>query len=149
MDFSYILDRRLAVGAAAWTPEAMAELARRGFTHVVSLQAEFDDTALAAAAGLAALWNPTDDDLAPKPADFFDRSVRFALAALADQAAQLYVHCIAGVHRGPLAAAAILCALGYDVDAAVRLVASRRAIAHFPDPYLASLRRWATARPPA
>ena len=146
MDFSYILDRRLAVGAAIWTAEAMADLARLGFTHMVSLQVEFDDTELAAAAGLAALWNPTDDDLAPKPAAFFERSVQFALSALANETAQLYVHCMAGVHRGPLTTAAILCALGYDVDTAVGLVAARRDIANFPEVYLASLRRWAHAR---
>ncbi len=146
MDIDFILDRRLAIGGGIWTAEAMAELARRGFTHIVNLQVEFDERALAAAAGLEALWNPTDDDFRPKPAEFFERAAQFALAALEGETAQLYVHCAAGVHRAPLAAAAILIGLGYDLDDAIRLIARRRLLAEFPEVYVDSLRYWAATR---
>lgn len=145
-DYSFILDQRLAVGGGIWTAEAMERLARRGFTHILNLQAEFDDSELAAAAGMEALWNPTDDDFAPKPPEFFERCVQFALPALERSHACLYVHCAAGMHRGPLAAAAVLCGLGLPFDAAVRVVAAHRIGADFPAPYLDSLREWATAR---
>jgi Dual specificity phosphatase, catalytic domain len=146
VDFDFILDRRLAVGGGIWTREAMAELVRFGFTHVLDLQAEFDDSALAAELGVIALWLPTEDDSAAKPLDFFERAADFALRALDRPEAQVYVHCAAGIHRGPLAAAAILHALGFEVQAAMELVVARRAAAEFPSVYADSLREWAAAR---
>lgn len=146
MEISYILDRRLAVGGGIWTADDMATLARMGFTHIINLQIEFDDRELAARVGIEALWNPTDDDFEPKPAEFFERSTRFALAALEDEHAQVYVHCAAGIHRAPLTIAAILCAMGYEPNDAVRLVAARRLGADFPEVYVDSLREWAMER---
>ena len=146
VEISYILERRLAVGGGIWTAEAMATLARMGFTHIVNLQIEFDDRELAAGAGIEALWNPTDDDFEPKPAEFFERSTQFALEALQDERAQVYVHCAAGIHRAPLTTAAILCALGYEPNDAMRLVAARRSGADFPEVYVDSLRAWAAER---
>lgn len=146
MDFADIPEHRLAVGAAAWDAEAMAELAGLGFTHLVNVQAEHDNRGLAAAAGLGALWNPTEDDLTAKPPAFFERSARFAVAALAQKQARVYVHCAAGVHRGPITTAAILCALGHDVDTALQIVAERRDVANFPEVYVTSLRQWARRR---
>ncbi|MGH9475141.1 MAG: protein-tyrosine phosphatase family protein [Terriglobales bacterium] len=148
VDFDFILDRRLAVGGGLWTLEAMAELSRRGFTHIVDVQAEFDDTELASEVGLEVLWNPVEDDGQPKPAVFFDRAVAFAARALSDPLAQVYVHCAAGIHRGPLAAAAILCALGFRPEDAMSLIVTRRPGADFPSPYRYSLLVWATARHP-
>src|SRR5690348_7100443 len=59
MDISFILDR-LAIGEGIWTADRMARLAMLGFTHIVDVQQEFDDTELARAQGLEVLWNPTD-----------------------------------------------------------------------------------------
>jgi protein-tyrosine phosphatase len=146
MDVSYIIDNRLAVGGGIWTAEDMAEMAAAGFTHIVNLQAEFDHTAMARMAGLQVLWNPTEDDLSPKPGEFFERAASFAVSALEDEKARVYVHCAAGVHRGPLAAAGVLCALGYRPEAAMELIAARRNWAEFPDVYRRSLKRWAMAR---
>jgi protein-tyrosine phosphatase len=146
VDLDFILDRRLAVGGGIWTREAMAELLRLGFTHVLNLQAEFDESELASECGLAALWLPTEDDFSAKPPEIFERAATFALAALSGGRSQLYVHCAAGIHRGPLVAAAILHALGFEVDEAMRLIAARRAAAEFPAAYAASLRQWAEWR---
>lgn len=141
-----LLRNRLAVGGGVWTAEDMAELARCGYTHIVNLQAEFDDSALAAVAGLQSFWNPTEDDLARKPPGFFEPAVRFALKALEQPGNSVYVHCAAGVHRGPLLAAAILCAIGYDPDQAMAWISDRRVGADFPEPYRASLRAWVEQR---
>ncbi|MGH9413357.1 MAG: protein-tyrosine phosphatase family protein [Terriglobales bacterium] len=146
MDLHYILDRRLAVGGGVWTLEAMMELSRRGFTHIIDAQSEFDDTELAAEVGIEVAWNPVEDDFQPKSDAFFDCSAIFALRALQRPEAKLYVHCAAGYHRGPLAAAAVLCELGFDPDDAMELIQSRRPGAEFPPLYRASLQRWAAQR---
>lgn len=148
MDIFYILDRRLAVGSGIWTGENMAELVRMGFTHVINLQIEFDERELARAAGIENLWNPTDDDFAAKPPEFFERSAQFALAALEQEQAKVYVHCAAGIRRAPLTTAAILCALGYEPFEAINMVASRRVGADFPEVYVNSLLAWAAEREP-
>lgn len=136
------LTHRLAVGDGIWTPEGMSRLAELGFSHVIDVQAEFDDREIAAPFGLRVLWNPTDDDFQPKPPVFFQRSVQFALAAFEDPEAKVYVHCAAGLHRAPLTCAAILCALGYEFAAALALIRARRPAADFPPVYLASLARY-------
>lgn len=136
------LTQRLAVGDGIWTPERMGHVAELGFSHVIDVQAEFDDRDIAAPFGLRVLWNPTDDDFLPKPPEFFQRSVQFALQAFEDPEAKLYVHCAAGLHRAPLTCAAILCALGYEFAAALDLIRARRPAADFPPVYLASLARY-------
>lgn len=137
-----MLDRRLAVGGGIWTAAAMAELARAGFTHVLNLQAEFDETALAREAGLEPFWLPVEDDLLDKPPELLEQMAEFGRRALRDPRAQLYVHCAAGIHRGPLAAAAILCALGWEPEAAMDQVRRRRLGAEFPGIYASSLYAW-------
>lgn len=72
----------MAVGGGIWTSENMAEIARLGFTHIIDMQIEFDDTALAEPFGIAVLWNATDDDFQPKSPELLRRGVDFALAAL-------------------------------------------------------------------
>lgn len=146
MDLDFILTERLAVGGGVWTLEAMAELSRRGFTHIIDVQSEFDDTALAAEVGIEVLWNPIEDDFAPKPDEFFERVAVYAAQVLAHPTAQLYVHCAAGYHRGPLAAAAVLCELGLEPAEAMTLILARRAGAEFPPPYRHSLERWVVQR---
>lgn len=140
MDISFILDR-LAIGEGIWTADRMARLAMLGFTHIVDVQQEFDDTELAREQGLECLWNPTDDDFRPKSPDFFRDSVTFALNALEEEEYhQVYVHCAAGVHRAPITGAAILCGLGYGVEEALELIRARRPGADFPLVYVESLR---------
>ncbi|HEY8055672.1 MAG TPA: dual specificity protein phosphatase [Terriglobales bacterium] len=146
MDLDYILDRRLAVGGGIWTIEAMREVSRLGFTHVVDLQAEFDDTELASFFGIQVLWLPVEDDFAPKAPELLEQATRFAVTALRDPESQVYVHCAAGIHRGPLAAAAVLCGLGFEPAAAMELVLARRVLAEFPEAYRGSLEGWFAQR---
>jgi len=141
VDITFLNDQ-LALGDGIWTADRMAMLAAAGFTHIVDLQAEFDDTELGRQFGLEVLWNATLDDFQPKDAAFFQRSVNFALAALREPENRVYVHCAAGVHRAPLTAAALLCHLGYDVESAIVLIRRLRPIADFPAVYVDSLRAY-------
>ncbi len=111
MDMTWITGR-LALGGGIWNSENMAAVARAGITHVVDMQLEFDDTPLAEPHGIEVLWNPTDDDFAPKPAELFERGVEFTERALQHEDARVFVHCAAGVHRAAMMTLAILCADG-------------------------------------
>ena len=54
---------------------------------------------------------------AGEPAEVFQRGVNFALESFKDPQAKLYVHCAAGVHRAPMMTLAILCAMGWELEA--------------------------------
>jgi len=138
MDMTWITDR-MAVGGGIWTEEKMAEVARTGVTHIIDMQIEFDDTELAAPYGIRVLWNPIDDDFQSKPPEVFQRGVAFALEALHEPGARLYVHCAAGVHRAPMMVLAVLCALGWPLDEAQSVVQGRRPVVDFADVYVQSV----------
>jgi protein-tyrosine phosphatase len=118
----------------------MEDLSQAGVTHVINMQLEFDDRPLAGAYGVQVLWNPIDDDFLPKPPEIFRRGVDFALQALEDPRTKLYVHCAAGVHRAPMMTLAILCALEYEIEAAIDLVQTKRPVVDFADVYVDSVR---------
>jgi len=141
MDITW-LTARIAVGGGIWTAQNMAEVARAGVTHVLDMQIEFDDTALAEPHAIAVLWNPTDDDFQVKPAEIFERGVEFALEALDREGSKLYVHCAAGVHRAPMMTLAILASMGWDVDEAMALIRGRRPVVDFADVYVDSVKRF-------
>jgi protein-tyrosine phosphatase len=138
MDISWITDR-IAVGGGIWTPEKMAEVARTGITHIIDMQIEFDDTPLAEPYGIQVLWNPVDDDFQPKPPEVFQRGVEFALQALDDEEAKLYIHCAAGVHRAPMMTLAVLRSLGYELNGALDLLEARRHVVDMADVYVRSV----------
>jgi len=138
MDMTWVTER-VAVGGGIWVAEQMAEVARAGVTHVIDMQAEFDDTRLGKAAGVEVLWNPVDDDFQLKGAEVFERGVDFALRALEDPKAKLFVHCAAGVHRAPMMALAVLCAMGHKLSDARRLIQTKRYVVDFADVYVRSV----------
>jgi protein-tyrosine phosphatase len=150
MDMSWITDR-LAVGGGIWTESKMGDVARSGITHIIDMQMEFDDTALAEPFGIEVLWNPIDDDFRPKPPDVFQRGVEFAMAALDQPENKIYIHCAAGVHRAPMMTLALLRVLGFNLDEAIALVEERRPVVDFADVYVRSVEEYvrsnaATAR---
>jgi protein-tyrosine phosphatase len=138
MDLTWVTDR-VAVGGGIWVLERMHEVARQGVTHVINMQMEFDDTELGEAAGVQVLWNPIDDDFEPKHPKIFERGVRFALEAMRDPKAKVFVHCAAGVHRAPMMALALLCARGQSLEDAMRLIVERREVADFAGVYVRSV----------
>jgi protein-tyrosine phosphatase len=124
----------------------MEELAQAGVTHVLNMQVEFDDRPLAEPHGIRVQWNPTDDDFLPKPPELLRRGVEFALEALDDPEARIYVHCAAGVHRAPMMTLAVLCALEWEIEAAMVLIETRRPVVDFADVYVESVRRFLDLR---
>ena len=141
MDMTWITGR-LALGGGIWNTENMAAVARAGVTHIIDMQIEFDDTPLAKPHAIEVLWNPTDDDFQPKSAELFQRGVDFAERALRDEQARLLVHCAAGVHRAPMMALALLCALGWKLNDGLKLIETRRPQADFADVYVRSVERF-------
>jgi len=138
MDMTWITDR-IAVGGGIWTDRNMQELARAGVTHIVDMQIEFDDTELAKQRDIQVLWNPIDDDFQPKPPEIFYAGVEFARAALDEEQTKVYIHCAAGVHRAPMMTLALLCALGWEMSDAIKLIAVRRPVVDFADVYVQSV----------
>jgi protein-tyrosine phosphatase len=145
MDMSWVTER-IALGGGIWNERNMAELVEAGVTHVLNMQLEFDDRPLAKPLGVDVLWNPTDDDFLPKPPELLQRGVDFAVKALGDEGARLYVHCAAGVHRAPMMTLAVLCAMEWDIEAAMVLIETRRPVVDFADVYVESVRRFLETR---
>jgi protein-tyrosine phosphatase len=145
MDMTWITER-VALGGGIWNTRNMEELAQAGVTHVLNMQIEFDDRPLAEPLGVRALWNPTDDDFLPKSPELLKRGVDFALEALNDPEARLYVHCAAGVHRAPMMTLAVLCAMEWEIESAMVLIQTRRPVVDFADVYVESVRRFLESR---
>jgi protein-tyrosine phosphatase len=145
MDMSWVT-KRIALGGGIWNAQNMAELAQAGITHVLNMQIEFDDRPLADPHGIRVLWNPTDDDFLPKPPELLKRGVDFAQDALAQPETRLYVHCAAGVHRAPMMTLAVLCAMEFEIEAAMVLIETRRPVVDFADVYVESVRRFLESR---
>lgn len=140
LDFDFITDR-LAVGGSIFTRENFQGVTRAGITHIINTQLEFDDRTLRRDADHEPdiLWLPADDDMLPKPSEFFFTGVRYALAALDQPDSKLLIHCASGIHRAPMLALAILRVLGYDRHAAQRVIQARRPQVDFPAVYLDSV----------
>ncbi len=145
MDITWVTER-IALGGGIWNARNMEELAQSGVTHVLNMQIEFDDRPLAEVHGIQVLWNPTDDDFLPKSPELLKRGVDFALEALDHPEARLYVHCAAGAHRAPMMTLAVLCAMEWEMDAAMALIEARRPAADFADVYVESVRRFLESR---
>jgi protein-tyrosine phosphatase len=145
MDMTWVTDR-IAVGGGIWVEERMAEVADAGVTHVIDMQIEFDDTPLGRRAGVEVLWNPVDDDFQPKGPEVFERGVNFALEALEDPEAKLFVHCAAGIHRAPMMALAVLCAIGHPLEQAKRMIQTKRYVVDFAEVYVRSVEEFIATR---
>jgi len=145
MDITWVTER-IALGGGIWNARNMEELAQAGVTHILDMQIEFDDRPLAEPRGIRVLWNPTDDDFSLKAPELLKRGVDFAVEALEDPKARLYVHCAAGVHRAPMMALAVLCSLDWQIDAAMQLIESRRPVVDFADVYVESVRLFLESR---
>ncbi|HTK95620.1 MAG TPA: dual specificity protein phosphatase [Terriglobales bacterium] len=136
---TWITDR-IAVGGGIWTDQKMIEVVRAGVTHIIDMQIEFDDTALAQPYGIEVLWNAVDDDFQPKPPELFQRGCDFATAALDDDPThKVFIHCAAGVHRAPMMALALMRVLGWSLADAQKLIQARRPVVDFADVYVRSV----------
>ena len=138
MDMTWVTDR-IAVGGGIWNDDNMAELVRRGVTHIIDMQIEFDDRPLAEPYDVKVLFSPTDDDFLPKPPQLFQAGVEFALEAMDEPEGKVYVHCAAGVHRAPMMTLAILRVLGWSLQEAKAVIQERRYVVDFADCYVESV----------
>ncbi|HLI76468.1 MAG TPA: dual specificity protein phosphatase [Acidobacteriaceae bacterium] len=138
MDMTWVTER-IAVGGGIWNDANMSEVVRAGVTHIVDMQMEFDDSRLAEPYGVEVLWNPTDDDFRPKPAELFQRGVEFVLGALDDGESRVFIHCAAGVHRAPMMTLAVLRAMGFGLADAMQMIEARRPAADLADVYVESV----------
>jgi protein-tyrosine phosphatase len=154
MDITW-LDNRIAVGGGIWKAENMAAVSRAGITHIINMQVEFpDDTLLAKPHGIVVCWNPVDDDFESKPPEVFERGVEFALKALQQHGAKLFIHCAAGVHRAPMMALALLAEMGrargqtveQAMEDAINLIEGKRSAADFAEVYVQSVERFLEGR---
>jgi protein-tyrosine phosphatase len=145
MDITWVTDR-IAVGGGIWNAANMAEVARAGITHIIDMQIEFDDTPLAEPHGIEVCWNAVNDDFEPKPSQVFERGIDFALAALDQGEAKLFIHCAAGVHRAPMMTLALLCVMGWSLGDAMDLIEARRPAVDFAEVYVKSVERFLKMR---
>lgn len=141
MDITWVTGR-IALGGGIWNADNMAVVADAGITHIIDMQIEFDDTALAQPHGIEVLWNPAHDDFQPKPPELFQRGVDFALRALENEDARVFIHCAAGVHRAPMMTLAVLCSLGWKLETAVETISTRRPLADFAEVYVNSVEKF-------
>ena len=141
MDMTWVTDR-IAVGGGIWNADNMAEVVQAGITHIVDMQAEFDDTFLAEPFPIKVLWNPVEDDFQPKPPEVFQRGVEFVQEALDQDESKIFIHCAAGVHRAPMMTLAVLCSLGWKLNQAMQVVAAKRPVADFAEVYVESVERF-------
>jgi protein-tyrosine phosphatase len=145
MDISWVTER-IGVGGGLWSEEKMIEAVRQGVTHVVNMQVEWDDRPLAAPYGVEVMWCPTDDDFTPKPKELFEAGVGFAQEALKSPKAKVFIHCAAGVHRGPMMTLAVLMAEGWELEEAMRRVQEMRPVVDWAPVYVNSVEEWFEGR---
>jgi protein-tyrosine phosphatase len=138
VDANWITDR-IALGGWVETPEKMQDVAQSGITHILSMAWEFDESELAEPYGIKVFLNTMDDDFAPKSPAVLERGVEFALAVLEQPDAKLLIHCVAGRHRGPMMALAVLRAIGWEIDEAMRHISERRPVVDWAPVYLDSV----------
>lgn len=112
VDFAFV-HPRVATGGAITSKRDVRILRAAGITAIATMADELhDETRRHVAGNVPLLLNGICDDGRCQPADWFARTVAFAREVLTDPDAKIYVHCAAGINRGPSGAYAVLRALG-------------------------------------
>ena len=126
VDFVFV-HPRVATGGAPGSKRDIRILREAGITAIVTLAVELErETADLVAGRIPHLLNGIHDDGECQPTEWFARTIEFAKVNLADPDAKLYVHCAAGINRGPSGAYAVLRALGDSPsEARARIVEAR------------------------
>jgi hypothetical protein len=118
------INGRLATGGGIQAAADAQTLLAAGVNTIIDCCEQNDQALLSPfAPGIQYLWNPTADDGAKKPPQWFKASLDFALPLLSKPGHRVYCHCSAGVNRGPSTTFAILIALGLtaqDAEAMIR-----------------------------
>lgn len=126
-DFSKITER-LYTGGMIADIESLEQLLNEGVTHVIDAMSEADDLRLLKNhPKVTYIWDGAlDDGVHPKPVEWFEKAINFALEALVKPGTIIYTHCAAGVNRGPSLTYAIMRAIGYSGAEAYLKIKERR-----------------------
>jgi protein-tyrosine phosphatase len=99
----------------------MSSLCAAGITHIINLQDEFDDRAIADGAAVEIYWLRSNGGLT---CEALREARRFADAALDGRGNRLFIHCMAGRTRSPKLAYAVLVWRGFAPREAVEMLRS-------------------------
>jgi len=130
MDFDFVTPR-LATGGEVISAGDVDALVAAGTTHVIDCRDGFTSAhVLADEPQISYLWNGVPDDGDPDTHGdvWFEKSLSFALPALARPYTKVCATCRSGVNRGPSTAFAIMLALGFTPAIAEELICAARAV---------------------
>ena len=115
--FNFVTER-LAVGGGISSKADVDQIVGAGITHVIDMRAEFDDDALNDNR-ITILWLPQVDDGTMRPPGQYRKGIQFALPALSLANTKVFLHCWAGMNRGPTMCYALLRAFGFSQAEAI------------------------------
>jgi protein-tyrosine phosphatase len=124
VSFNFVTER-IAVGGEILSKDDVDEIVGAGITHVIDMRAEFDDDTLNDNR-IAILWLPQVDDGTMRPPGQYRKGIQFALPALSLPNAKVFLHCSAGLNRGPTMCYAILRAFGFSQAEAISRIRAAR-----------------------
>jgi hypothetical protein len=131
VDYNWVTPR-VATGGAIYSPDDVDRLIADGVTHIATMAIELEDeTAEFIDGRLPHLRNGTDDDGKWKDAEWFKTTLDFARDALADPKARVYIHCGAGINRGPSGAYAVMREQGFGAREAYDRITNVRTVARY------------------
>jgi hypothetical protein len=145
VEYGWVIDC-LAIGGMIGTAANMQRIKGLGITHVLDLQAEFDDSPLGVAAGIEVLWLAVPETWGILPLELIGQAITFATQALAEPANRLFVHCLAGRNRAPLFTYAILRAMNYEHDTSVERIRKAVPRARLENEYLRNIEHFLRAQ---
>lgn len=118
------LQHSIAIGGLIGTPENMQKLCAAGVTHVLNLQAEFDDRTIIGDTGIEISWIPIRNGESVS-ADALRAAVAASRPVLQQTGNRIFVHCLAGQHRAPIFGYALLRVAGMSAeDARATIIAA-------------------------
>lgn len=125
-DFQFVLPR-VAVGSAINDAIVFSDdLEKAGIFYIVDCQGEHDDSAFLVTRNMFTCWCPTEDDGQPKPLEWWNKGIQWALENYARPHDSIYFHCAAGVNRGPSMCFGFMLALGFSPTVAEELIRKAR-----------------------
>ncbi len=135
--------RKSYVGCNISSKTDADQIVSAGITHVIDMRAEFDDDMLNDNR-ITILWLPQPvDDGTLRPPGQYRKGIQFAFPALSLANTKVFLHCSAGLNRGPTMCYALLRAFGFSqVEAISRIRAVRpEVVFYLVQNYLDSVER--------
>lgn len=124
VSFDFVTDR-IAIGGEITSKADVDQIVAAGITHVIDMRQEFDDNMLNDQR-IEIMWLPQVDDGTMRPPGQYRKGVEFVLAALAQPKNKVFMHCSAGLNRGPTMGYAVLRAFGLPKAEAIERIRAAR-----------------------